>query len=122
MAGVCRTKPAMAKAIKGGERVVNERFGVDASVCSGDHACIRVSGCPSLSIKPNPDPMRQDPVATVLDSDGICVRAGHHCAMPLHDCLNIPATARASFYLYNTFAEVDALIDALYKAKKKFSV
>ncbi|MBN8636994.1 MAG: cysteine desulfurase [Anaerolineae bacterium] len=61
-------------------------------------------------------------IAQLLDADGIAVRAGHHCAMPLHDCLNIPATARASFYLYNTFAEVDALIDALYKAKKKFSV
>jgi cysteine desulfurase/selenocysteine lyase len=60
-------------------------------------------------------------IAQLLDADGIAVRAGHHCAMPLHDCLNIPATARASFYLYNTFAEVDALIDALYKAKKKFS-
>ncbi len=61
-------------------------------------------------------------IAQLLDADGIAVRAGHHCAMPLHDCLNIPSTARASFYLYNTFAEVDALIDALYKAKKKFSV
>ncbi len=61
-------------------------------------------------------------IAQLLDADGIAVRAGHHCAMPLHDCLNIPATARASFYLYNTLAEVDALIDALYKAKKKFSV
>ncbi|MBK8028227.1 MAG: aminotransferase class V-fold PLP-dependent enzyme [Chloroflexi bacterium] len=61
-------------------------------------------------------------IAQLLDAEGIAVRAGHHCAMPLHDCLNIPATARASFYLYNTFAEVDALIDALYKAKKKFSV
>jgi len=59
-------------------------------------------------------------IAQMLDMDGIAVRAGHHCAMPLHDCLNIPATARASFYLYNTFAEVDALIEALYKAKKKF--
>lgn len=61
-------------------------------------------------------------VAQLLDAEGIAVRAGHHCAMPLHDCLNIPATARASFYLYNTLAEVDALIDALYKAKQKFAV
>ncbi len=61
-------------------------------------------------------------VAQLLDAEGIAVRAGHHCAMPLHDCLNIPATARASFYLYNTLAEVDALIEALYTAKRKFSV
>jgi cysteine desulfurase / selenocysteine lyase len=60
-------------------------------------------------------------VAQILDSEGIAVRAGHHCAMPLHDHFGVPATARASFYLYNTFAEVDALIDGLYKAKKVFA-
>jgi cysteine desulfurase/selenocysteine lyase len=61
-------------------------------------------------------------VAQLLDAEGVAVRAGHHCAQPLHDCFNIPASARASFYLYNTPAEVDALIDALYKAKRAFSV
>jgi cysteine desulfurase/selenocysteine lyase len=61
-------------------------------------------------------------VAQMLDAEGIAVRAGHHCAMPLHDCLGIPASARASFYLYNTPVEVDALIDALYKAKKAFAL
>jgi cysteine desulfurase/selenocysteine lyase len=60
-------------------------------------------------------------VAQILDTEGIAVRAGHHCAMPLHDHFRIPATARASFYLYNTFAEVDALIEGLYKAKKTFA-
>lgn len=60
-------------------------------------------------------------VAQILDTNGIAVRAGHHCAMPLHEHLKISATARASFYLYNTFAEVDALIEGLYKAKKAFS-
>jgi cysteine desulfurase/selenocysteine lyase len=60
-------------------------------------------------------------VAQILDAEGIAVRAGHHCAMPLHDHFHIPATARASFYLYNTFAEVDALIEGLYKAKKAFA-
>ncbi len=60
-------------------------------------------------------------VAQILDADGIAVRAGHHCAMPLHERFGIPATARASFYLYNTTQEVDALIGALYKAKKIFS-
>jgi len=59
-------------------------------------------------------------VAQVLDQSGIAVRAGHHCAMPLHEKYNIPATTRASFYLYNTAREVDILIDGLYKVKKYF--
>jgi cysteine desulfurase/selenocysteine lyase len=61
-------------------------------------------------------------LAQMLDVEGIAVRAGHHCAMPLHECLGIAASARASFYLYNTPAEVDALIDGLYKAKKAFTL
>ena len=59
-------------------------------------------------------------VAQVLDRDGIAIRAGHHCAMPLHDRYNLPATSRASFYLYNVPEEVDRLIDGLYKVKKMF--
>ena len=59
-------------------------------------------------------------VAQVLDRDGIAIRAGHHCAMPLHDRYNLPATSRASFYLYNVPEEVDHLIDGLYKVKKMF--
>ncbi len=59
-------------------------------------------------------------IAQVLDRDGIAIRAGHHCAMPLHDRFNLPATARASFYLYTTTAEVDKLIEGLYKVKKVF--
>jgi cysteine desulfurase/selenocysteine lyase len=59
-------------------------------------------------------------VAQVLDQSGIAVRAGHHCAMPLHEKFNIPATTRASFYLYNTLDEVDKLVDGLYKVKKFF--
>jgi cysteine desulfurase/selenocysteine lyase len=60
-------------------------------------------------------------VAQVLDRDGIAVRAGHHCAMPLHDRFDLPATTRASFYLYNTTAEVDRLIEGLYKVKAMFA-
>lgn len=60
-------------------------------------------------------------LAQVLDVEGIAIRAGHHCAQPLHNHLGLQATARASFYLYNTFSEVDALIDALYKARKAFT-
>jgi len=75
-----RIKPQIKKAIAAGERVVRERFGVDADTCTGDHSCIRLSGCPSLSIKPNPDPLRTDPVATVLDSCvgcGVCGEVSH---------------------------------------------
>lgn len=59
-------------------------------------------------------------VAAILDLDGIAVRAGHHCAQPIHDHFGLPATTRASFYIYNTPAEVDRLIPALYKAKALF--
>jgi cysteine desulfurase/selenocysteine lyase len=57
----------------------------------------------------------------VLDTLGIAIRAGHHCAMPLHEKFHIPATARASFYLYNTFTEVDKLIAGIYKVKEVFA-
>jgi len=59
-------------------------------------------------------------MATFLDEDGIAIRAGHHCAQPLHKHLGLSATSRASFYLYNTRAEVDAFIEALHKVKKFF--
>jgi cysteine desulfurase/selenocysteine lyase len=59
-------------------------------------------------------------VAQILDSDGIAVRAGHHCAMPLHDKYQIPASTRASFYLYSTTAEVDRLVEGLEKVKRVF--
>ncbi len=75
-----RVKPLMAKMAKEGRRVVRERFGVDADTCTGDHSCIRLSGCPSLTIKPNQDPLRKDPVATVLDSCsgcGLCGEVSH---------------------------------------------
>jgi len=60
-------------------------------------------------------------VAQILDDMGIAVRAGHHCAMPLHEKLGLPATTRASFYLYNTVAEVDRLIEGLYRVRHIFS-
>lgn len=59
-------------------------------------------------------------LADLLDQKGVAVRAGHHCTMPLHDWLDVPATARASFAFYNTEAEVDALIDAIHYARHKF--
>ncbi len=75
-----RLKPLVKKRIDEGERVVRERFGVDADTCTGDHSCIRLSGCPSLTIQPNPDLLRKDPVATVLDSCvgcGVCGEVAH---------------------------------------------
>ena len=59
-------------------------------------------------------------VAQILDSAGIAVRAGHHCAMPLHDKYNIPASTRASFYLYNTRKDVDVLVSGIETVKKYF--
>jgi cysteine desulfurase/selenocysteine lyase len=60
-------------------------------------------------------------VAQILDDRGIAVRAGHHCAMPIHEKFGIPATTRASFYLYNTQPEVDRLVEALYRVKEIFA-
>ncbi len=59
-------------------------------------------------------------VAQILDGEGVAVRAGHHCAQPLHEKFGIPTTTRASFYLYNTRAEVDKLVEGIYKVKKIF--
>ena len=75
-----RTRPLTTKRLEQGERVVRERFGVDPETCTGDHSCIRLSGCPSLTIAPNPDPLRKDPVATVIDSCigcGLCGEVAH---------------------------------------------
>jgi len=63
-----------------GARVVKTRYGVDDEICTGDHSCIRLSGCPSLTVKTNPDPLRTDPVATVIESCvgcGLCGEVAH---------------------------------------------
>jgi indolepyruvate ferredoxin oxidoreductase alpha subunit len=69
-----RVKPLFNAAVKAGERVVKQRFGVDEDVCTGDHACIRLSGCPSLSVKHTTDPLKDDPVAAI---DNSCVGCGN---------------------------------------------
>jgi cysteine desulfurase/selenocysteine lyase len=61
-------------------------------------------------------------VSQVLDEDAVCIRAGHHCAKPLMRQLGVPATTRASFYVYNDEADVTALVDALAKAQKFFEI
>lgn len=91
-----RVKPLMKKAIKEGERVVRERFGVDPDTCTGDHSCIRLSGCPSLTVKKNPDPLRTDPVAHV---DNSCVGCGV-CGEVAHAAVLCPSFYRAEL-VYN---------------------
>ena len=86
-----RVKPLMLEKIKKGQRVVRERFGIDPDTCTGDHSCIRLSGCPSLSIMSNPDPLRTDPVATVIDS---CVGCGL-CGEVAHAAVLCPSFYRA---------------------------
>jgi len=91
-----REKPAMAKSIKDGKRTVRERFGIDSDTCTGDHSCIRLSGCPSLTIKPSPDPLRQDPIAHVENS---CVGCGL-CGEVSHAAVLCPSFYRATI-VYN---------------------
>jgi indolepyruvate ferredoxin oxidoreductase alpha subunit len=86
-----RERPLMAKAAAAGQRVERDRFGVDSDTCTGDHSCIRLSGCPSLTVKPNPDPLRSDPVTTVLDS---CVGCGL-CGEVAHAAVLCPSFYRA---------------------------
>jgi len=68
-----RIKPVIREKLANGTRVIRTRYGVDETTCTGDHSCIRLSGCPSLTIKPNPDPLRSDPIAHV---DNSCVGCG----------------------------------------------
>ena len=91
-----REKPIREKAIRDGVRVVRERFGVDEDTCTGDHACIRLSGCPSLTLKDNPDPLRDDPVAHVNNE---CVGCGV-CGGNAHAAVLCPSFYRADL-VYN---------------------
>lgn len=86
-----RIRPKIAAKLKRGERVVRTRFGIDDETCTGDHSCIRLSGCPSLTIKPNPDPLRSDPVAHV---DNSCVGCGL-CGEVSHAAILCPSFYRA---------------------------
>ncbi|GAC1356711.1 MAG: indolepyruvate ferredoxin oxidoreductase subunit alpha [Variovorax sp.] len=86
-----RVKPINAAALKRGERVVRTRFGIDDDVCTGDHSCIRLSGCPSLTVKPNPSPLRTDPVATVNQG---CVGCGL-CGENAHAAILCPSFYKA---------------------------
>ncbi|KFK95700.1 MULTISPECIES: indolepyruvate ferredoxin oxidoreductase subunit alpha [unclassified Serratia (in: enterobacteria)] len=93
-----REKKHTRSAIAAGKRVLRERFGVDPDTCTGDHSCIRLSGCPSLSIAPNPDPLRTDPVATVLES---CVGCGL-CGEVSHAAVLCPSFFKAQIITHPT--------------------
>ncbi len=82
-----RMKPLEKKQLAAGKRVTSARFNVDEEVCTGDHSCIRLSGCPSLTIKDSTDPLKKDPVATVVES---CVGCGH-CGEVAHEAILCPS-------------------------------
>ena len=86
-----RVRPANAARLAAGERVVKTKYGVDEDTCTGDHSCIRLSGCPTLTVKDNPDPLRRDPVATVIDG---CVGCGL-CGENAHAAVLCPSFYRA---------------------------
>lgn len=130
--------PAIAEAIGLGAAIdYLNRIGMDSihiyEQQLGGYAAERLSEVSGLHLYNPPAPYRSGvatftldrvhahDLAQILDTHGVAVRAGHHCAMPLHQRLQVPATARASFYLYNTLEEIDRLVEALEDAKSKFS-
>jgi len=86
-----KIKPVLAQQLAAGERVVKVKYGVDEDTCTGDHSCIRLSGCPTLTVKDNPDPLRTDPVATVIEG---CVGCGL-CGENAHAATLCPSFYRA---------------------------
>jgi indolepyruvate ferredoxin oxidoreductase alpha subunit len=86
-----RIQPENARRLTSGERVVRVQYGVDEDTCTGDHSCIRLSGCPTLTVKDNPDPLRRDPVATVIEG---CVGCGV-CGANAHAAVLCPSFYRA---------------------------
>ena len=86
-----KLRPVVAKDLSEGKRTVRVKYGVDEDTCTGDHSCIRLSGCPTLTVKDNPDPLRRDPVATVIDG---CVGCGL-CGENAHAAVLCPSFYRA---------------------------
>jgi indolepyruvate ferredoxin oxidoreductase alpha subunit len=86
-----RLRPEVSKKLSTGKRHVRVKYGVDEDTCTGDHSCIRLSGCPTLTVKDNPDPLRRDPVATVIDG---CVGCGL-CGENAHAAVLCPSFYRA---------------------------
>ena len=86
-----RLRPLVAKRLSEGRRSVRVKYGVDEDTCTGDHSCIRLSGCPTLTVRDNPDPLRRDPVATVIEG---CVGCGV-CGENAHAAVLCPSFYRA---------------------------
>ena len=131
--------PAIAEGIGLGAAIdYLEGLGMD-NIFAHEHAMIgyaleRIAEVPGVRVIGPEDPGKKGGVASmvidgihphdsadILNHHGIAVRAGHHCAQPLHDRFGLPSTTRASFYLYNTFEEVDRLIEGLYHVKDVFA-
>ncbi len=104
-----RLRVENSEKLKRGERVVTTRFGVDDEICTGDHSCIRLSGCSSLTVKPNPDPLRTDPVAAVVES---CVGCGL-CGEVAHAAVLCP-----SFYRTDVVSNPSWWDRALFRLRK----
>ena len=96
-----RVRPQAQKALREQKRVVKERFGVDEDICTGDHACMRLSGCPSLSLKQTNDPLKDDPVAVV---DQSCVGCGN-CGEVAEAAVLCPSFYKADVIHNPTFVE-----------------
>jgi indolepyruvate ferredoxin oxidoreductase alpha subunit len=105
-----RVRAEDAKNIAAGRRVAKAKFGIDDQVCTGDHSCIRLSGCPSLTIKENPDPLRRDPVATVIES---CVGCGL-CGEVSHAAILCP-----SFYKTEVVHNPGVIERALHRVRRR---
>jgi len=106
-----RLRPQVADKLKEGKRQVRVKYGVDEDTCTGDHSCIRLSGCPTLTVKDNPDPLRRDPVATVIDG---CVGCGL-CGENAHAAVLCPSFYRAEVVQNpNTFDRAVAKIRNLF--------
>jgi len=93
-----RIAPQVQAALRAGARVVRQRFGIDAALCTGDHSCIRLSGCPSLTLRPSADPLRDTPIATV---DNTCVGCGV-CGEVAHAATLCPSFYRADVITHPT--------------------
>ena len=105
-----RVRSEEAAKLHRGERVVRARYGVDDEICTGDHSCIRLSGCPSLTVKPNPDPLRSDPVVSVNQS---CVGCGL-CGEVAHAAVLCP-----SFYRAETIRNPNGWDRALHRVRRR---
>ena len=109
-----KLKPVVAEKMAKGERHVRVKYGVDEDTCTGDHSCIRLSGCPTLTVKDNPDPLRRDPVATVIDG---CVGCGL-CGENAHAAVLCPSFYRAEVVQNpNPFDRLLAYLRSLFSGK-----